>query len=82
MGFSEGSSISWIICKQSAPHSRQISTPTPHQSIFTGRMLFLTPNQQCQSTEGTTNLLFSKSNLGKMFTHVFVKQYNLLPVRQ
>jgi len=28
----------------------QITTPTPHHSIFTGRMLFLTPNQQCQST--------------------------------
>jgi len=27
-------------------------TPTPHLSIFTGLMLFLTPNQQCQSTEG------------------------------
>jgi len=46
------SGISWTICKQSAPHSRQITTPTPHHSIFTGRMLFLTPNQQCQSTEG------------------------------
>jgi len=32
--------------------SRQIATPTPHHSNFTGRMLFLTPNQQCQSTEG------------------------------
>ena len=31
-----------------------ITTPTPHHSIFTGRMLFLTPNQQCQSTEGKT----------------------------
>ena len=39
--------------KQSAPRSRQITTPTPHHSIFTDRMLFLTPNQQCQSTEGT-----------------------------
>jgi len=36
---------------------RQITTPTPHRSIFTGRMLFLTPNQQCQSTEGTNNVL-------------------------
>jgi len=26
--------------------------PVPHHSIFTGWMLFLTPNQQCQSTEG------------------------------
>jgi len=33
-----------------APRSRQITTPTPYQSIFTGRMLFLTPTQQCQST--------------------------------
>jgi len=43
--------ISWTICKQSAPRSRQIITPTPHHSIFTGRMFFLAPNQQCQSTE-------------------------------
>jgi len=35
-----------------APRSRQIPTPTPHYSIFTGRMLFLTPNQLRQSTEG------------------------------
>jgi len=28
--------------------------PVPHHSIFTGQMLFLTPNQQCQSTEGIT----------------------------
>jgi len=45
------SSISWTICKQSAPRSRQTTTPTPHHSIFTDWMLFLTPNQQCQSTE-------------------------------
>jgi len=28
------SGISWTICKQSAPHSRQITTPTPHYSII------------------------------------------------
>jgi len=36
------------------------TTPIPHHSIFTGRMLFqvfLTPNQQCQSTEGNYNTL-------------------------
>jgi len=44
----DGSGISWTTCKQSAPRSRQITTPTPQHSIFTGRMLFLTPNQQCQ----------------------------------
>ena len=46
------SGISWIICKQSAPCCRQITTPTPHHPIFTGWMLSLTPKQQCQSTEG------------------------------
>jgi len=47
-----GSGISCTMCKQSAPRSRQITTRMHHNSIFTGRMLFLTPSQQCQSTEG------------------------------
>ena len=42
---------SWTICKQPAPGSRQISMPTHHHSIFAGRMLFLMPSQQHQSTE-------------------------------
>ena len=46
-----GSGISWAICK-SAPRSRQITMPAPHHSVFTGRMPFLPPNQQRQSTEG------------------------------
>ena len=40
------SGISWTIYKQSAPHFRRITTPTPHHSIFTG-LLFLMPNQHC-----------------------------------
>ena len=51
-GFGDDSGISWTICKQFAPSPRQITTSTPHHSIFAGQMLFLTPNQQCQSTEG------------------------------
>jgi len=39
---------------QSALHSRQITTPAPHHSVFTDRMPFLPPNQQRQSTEGTS----------------------------
>jgi len=58
MGFWGCSGISWTICKQSAPRCRQITTLTPHQSIFTGRILFLTPNQQRQSTEGNDFFLF------------------------
>ena len=47
-----GSGISWAICKF-APRSSQITTPVPHRSVFfTGRMPFLPPNQQRQSTEG------------------------------
>ena len=32
-GTVSGSGISWAICK-SAPHSRQITTPAPHHSVF------------------------------------------------
>ena len=46
-----GSGISWAVCK-SARRSRQITTPATHHSVFTGRMPFLLPNQQRQSTEG------------------------------
>jgi len=41
-----GSSISSAICK-SAPRSRQITTPATHRLVFTGRLPFLSPNQQC-----------------------------------
>jgi len=29
----------------------QVTLPTPHHLIFTGQLLFLTPKQECQSTE-------------------------------
>jgi len=48
------SGISWTICKQSAPCSRQITTPEPHHSIFTGR---LPPSQQHPSTGGIDTIL-------------------------
>jgi len=47
-----GSGISRAICK-SAPCSRQIPRQHPTTQFFTGRMPFLPPNQQHQSTEGT-----------------------------
>ena len=34
MEFWDGSGISWTICKQSAPHSRQITTSTSHHTQF------------------------------------------------
>ena len=39
------SGISWTICKQSAPRSRQITSPTPHRAIFAGQVLFLTADK-------------------------------------
>ena len=52
MGFRDGSVISWTMCKQSAPRCRQTTTPRPRHTTFTGQMLCITPNRQCQSTEG------------------------------
>jgi len=41
------------------------TTPAPHRSFFTGRMPFLPPNQQRQSTEGTAVCIHGwKSNYG------------------
>jgi len=56
-----GSGISWVICKF-APCSRQITMPAPHYSVFTGRMPFLPPNQQSQSTEGQLSVKYSYCN--------------------
>ena len=50
------SGISLAVWK-SAPRSRQITTPAPHRSVFTGWIPFLPPNQQHQSTEGTCFVL-------------------------
>ena len=50
-----GSGISCTICTSFAPHSRQITMPVPHHSVFTDRMLFPLLNQQHQSTEGIFN---------------------------
>ena len=71
------SGISWTICKQSAPHYRQIITSTPHHSISIGRMLFLTPNQQCQSTEGKNKQASEVSQwwaAHTLFTHTTVER--------
>jgi len=46
-----GNGITWAICK-SAPCSKQTPCQHPTTQFFTGRMPFLPPNQQRQSTEG------------------------------
>ena len=46
---------SWDAVASAEPYANNLhlDPDNNHHSIFTGRMLFLTPNQQCQSTEGT-----------------------------
>ena len=41
------------MCKQSAPRSRQITTPAPHHSKFPGRMLFLTPSNSVRALQAS-----------------------------
>ena len=45
------------ICK-SLQTDNHTNSPTPHHSIFTGRMHFLTPNQQRQSTAAKIAITF------------------------
>jgi len=68
-----GSGISWAICK-SAPCSKQITTPAPHRSVFTGRMPFLPPNQQCQSTEDIQAIIYKTSNQNINSTQAHISQ--------
>ena len=49
-----GNGISWAVCK-SAPRSRQITMPAPHQSVFYRPDALLQHNQQRQSTEGMSS---------------------------
>ena len=73
-----GSGICWAICK-SAPHPTQ-PRQHPTTQFFTGRMPFLPPNQQRQSTEGEStrtiningNLFF---NYNYWFTSLHKRQH-------
>jgi len=55
-----GSGISWAICVCTSLQTDNHAS-TPPLSLFTGRMPFLPPNQQRQSTEGSLiHILLSK----------------------
>ena len=56
-----GSGISWAICK-SAPCSKQTPCEHPTTRFFTGRMPFLLPNQQRQSTVNTPKTMIFYCN--------------------
>jgi len=63
VGFWDGIVIRRAIYKQSAPCSRQITTPAPHHSVFTDQMLFLMPIQQYQGTKGNALFIVADINL-------------------
>jgi len=56
-----------------APRFRQITMPAPYHSVFTGRMPFLPPNQQRQSTEGICLLLVVYYFIRTTMTHWLVQ---------
>jgi len=45
-----------------------LQTDITHYSIFTGQMLFLTPNQQCQSAEGIVIIIVIKIYIVPVFS--------------
>jgi len=51
-----------------------------HSIIFTGRMLFLTPNQQCQRTEGNFTKIIGIRKLENLGYHVALVHDNMLAV--
>jgi len=64
--------ISWDICKQSAPCFKQITTTTPHYSVFTGRMLFLMPKQLQAPCMCVTKQRFRNFKCILFFLHLFI----------
>jgi len=62
LGFTEARDSEWLWHQQGHMQICTLlqtdTTPAPHHSIFTGRVPFLTPNQQRQSTEGLTNYFY------------------------
>ena len=68
-----------------ASRSRQITTPAPYHSVFTGRMPFLPPNQQRQCTEGMAlllKLLNLITMLTKYFQHFLTLKINYVPLHK
>jgi len=64
------SRISWTICKQSAPLSRCITTPTPHHSIFTGCSLWR-PANWARALKDTIFTWYGKAILNVYNMHQF-----------
>ena len=59
----------WTICKQSAPRCRQMTTPTPHHSIFIGQCSSWCPNNSIKALLGSISELFSECIYYASTTH-------------
>ena len=71
------SGISWALCKSFAPRSRQITTPVPHHSVFTGQMPFLSPTNSVKVLKHCKNdltvKLFTANQFNSVVCHSGVK---------
>ena len=71
-----GSGISWTVCKQSAPRSRQITTPTPYfqdlENVCPGICLAMMRTQMPKYTCPHTSVLCSNSFFAISLQHVTV----------
>ena len=73
----------WDAVASAGPYANNLhlapdtTTPTPHHSIFTGRMLFLTSKQQCKITEDTArnNNITKRYNFGCNISHICTSTY-------
>jgi len=62
-GVWDGSGISWTICKQSAPRSRQITMPAPHHSVFLqAGCPSCQPTNSVKTLKACVSCRFNKSN--------------------
>jgi len=52
------------------------NTPTPRHSVFIGQMFFLTPSQQCQSTEVKPLEVFNYFKYETVFNTIILYPFN------
>ena len=69
----DDSGISWTICKQSAPHSQQTTTPTHHWIFYRPHAL-----SDAQATESTEGLYCAQSPVPSQKKHLRIARLQFL----
>jgi len=62
--------------KKPVRHPRQITTRTPHHLVFTGRMLFLMPNQLCQALKAGSFNVHTKASRSQCNSTMWNRNFN------